>query len=375
MITGAELLNIINQEIDEAYTGYYAPAQWNRILKRNYTQTIQNIYLERLTNRNAFDQLSYLISLDTVIPVLSDNLVYHTPIPITSVQYNGINLVTYTTEFPHQLIVGSIATVNDVTGTLTVTRVNQTGVVVSTPTVTSFTMVVIAPNLTGVADANTGTLTYTGMISDYMHWLYGKGRFTSQLLIGNTQVTITDATNSSPIRITLNKRTKLRDYDSVLISGVTGNTNTNGTRYVLQLNEFDYALYTDSKLLTATVGNGTFGGTTLISRTVYNTLEEKRSDQKGSVYGTPTIDSPRFQQGELSFQFYPKDSNCDEITVDYIRKQPQEIDVADNIINLENFYPSYFLEKIASEAGRSFAMSSRDGSLLNVETEQVISNP
>ncbi|GAC1674154.1 MAG: hypothetical protein NVS9B2_23350 [Steroidobacteraceae bacterium] len=79
---------------------------------------------------------------------------------------------------------------------------------------------------------------------------------------GNTGGTITAITNATPIVVTTTTAHGLIDGDQVQISGVTTETAANGTFFVKRTSytTTTFALYTDSALTVATVGNGVAGG-------------------------------------------------------------------------------------------------------------------
>lgn len=376
--TGQELFNLFRQEVDAPYTGQIDVAKANRYFKKAYIQIIQNIYLERLNNQNAFDQLSYLISLNTSRLVnQATNQIFHSPIPIVDVT-NVAATITMTTDVPHNLIPGDLVTFQGIAGTVTGTPLTDFYVlnqetartVLTTPTTTTFTfLATFTP--TGVYTPNTGQIFPVNAYTDYLHYLFAKATFIAPYY----GVSITTSTNSFPIRMTLDKRTTLRDKDYVLNAGVLGNTNVNGRRYLKYLNEKLYSLYSDENLQTAVNGNGTQTNTGTISQIITSPVKEWDYDQKGAIYsqGTPLI--PRVQQGKLVFQIYPRNIPCESMEMDYIKKQPAEIDAANNVIDYERYYPAYFLTKIATEAGRFFGFSQRDQSLVNGETEVLIENP
>lgn len=371
--TGLELYRIYQESIDKPFSGYTSPTSANRKIKQSYIKTIQDIYLERLNNQNAFDQLSYLISLNTVRPVnQNNNQVFHAPIPIVSVLYAGLNVIV-TTEYPHNMTVGDQFTINGVTATAfpgTITNINGVVQTVAVTGTTAFTFVVgVIP--TGVADLSTGTVTTPEMYGDYLHYLYAKVTFNNPLY----DVLITASTNSLPIRMTLDKRTKLRTKDQILAAGVAGNTNVNSRRYLKQLNAKYYSLYNDINLQSPINGNGTQTGTGTISQIITSPVRTWLSDQKGAIYSQGTPELPRIQQGRLTFYIYPLEIPCESMELDYIKKAPIDIDVSNDLIDFEKFYPYFFLVRIATEAGRLFSGEARDGALNAALTEQVIENP
>lgn len=357
MISGLDLYKIFQLNIDMPFSGYVNTTKANRWFKDAYIKVIQNIYIERLNQQNAFDELSYLLSLNTVKTVNSGNTIYHTPIPISNITNVGTT-ITVTTELPHNLLVGDGFVPSAIQGG-TFTILNGLSEVVATVTnSTVFTYVTAtAPTLTYTA--GTGVISPTNSFSDYLHYLYAEATFISPYYT----LSVTASTNTTPIRITLNKRNKLRDADYVLIAGVTGNTTTNGRRYYKFLNEKLGSLYQDINLTIPISGSGTQTNTGTLSEIVTSPLKVILSDERGSIYGQPTILSPNIQQGLLQFHIYPISVPCETVKMDYIRKPPMDIDVTNSTIDYERYYPVWFLYNIANEAARYFAFSARDGNL------------
>lgn len=79
-----------------------------------------------------------------------------------------------------------------------------------------------------------------------------------------TSLTVTGATNASPIVITATTH-GLTDRQPVTISGVTGNTAANGTFYVKVLTANTFALYTDNMLTSAVTGNANYNSGGIIA--------------------------------------------------------------------------------------------------------------
>jgi hypothetical protein len=207
-------------------------------------------------------------------------------------------------------------------------------------------------------------------ISDYYHYLFGKAKFTSL-----TNYVVIAATNTTPIKISLNKRTAFRTGERATIAGFLGNTAANGTFYLNQLNEFQYTLYYDATLRTAVAGNGLPSGTGTIAAVTENRLQFMPSDLKGTLLQDPTISFPFFQQSKLLCKILPSTETCNSITLDYMRKPPRFIDVTDDVIDYSNYYPLQMQYNVVAEVGKLLGLSSRDGSLVQGENEQIINNP
>ncbi len=214
-----------------------------------------------------------------------------------------------------------------------------------------------------------GEITFPDSIFDYYHYLRAEATFTQA-----TNYTVVSSTNATPIKITLNKRSYLRSSDKVVIAGILGNTNANGTFYLKQANEFDYFLYSDIKLTIPVSGNGKQTGIGTVSEVFNSTLRFKRSDEKGSVYGEPTVENPYFQQSKNLIRILP-DEPCSSIKIDYIRTPTFFIDVNDAVTDLTNYFNLDMQYAIKNETLRIFAASARDGNLYQSSTVSKQENP
>lgn len=108
--------------------------------------------------------------------------------------------------------------------------------------------------------------------------------------------TVTGATNATPIVLTITGLSNVTDRDALDISGVGGNTNANGRRYIKNVGANQWELYSDPDLLTAIAGNGAYtsGGTGWHRRQVapdiinYRSAGAAADDTLGIVLGTGT---------------------------------------------------------------------------------------
>jgi len=365
-MTSSELFKVLQQGADLNYSAYYDNVSANRFFKQGLINAAENIYLNRLTNQNAFDELNFLISTDQVYS-LNNNRIYVHDLLISNVTF-VTTTITVTTELAHNFIVGDSVTTSGIAGFAT-NNPNGTYTILTTPTTTSFTYTA-ASAPTGTYTANSGMVTSSKIIADYWHYFFGKAKFTVP-----TTYSITASTNSSPIRITLNKRSFFRSYDIVTIAGITGNTNANGTRYLKMANETQYFLYSDATLQTPVVGNGTQGGTGTISQVLYSPLKFKRSDEKGNLYGQPSEANPYYQESKQFIKILPSTIPCSEITIDYLRVPQRFIDVGDAVFDFDLWYPKQFQYAIINHTALLMAEALRDSGLMSVESQQIISNP
>lgn len=186
--------------------------------------------------------------------------------------------------------------------------------------------------------------------------------------------TITGATNTTPVIITVNKIINIRDGESALFAGVTGNTAVNGTRYVKTLykdyanKEFKYKLYTDADLLNPLTGAGAYttsNGT--ISRLIYNWVKKKNSYTKIDALGEPNVDDPDYEIANGNLKLLPLNKPCIQIFLDYVSVPPVYPDVSDGITDLELSYPLRFLYFWMDCVAELMGNESRDLTLKGLE--------
>lgn len=227
-------------------------------------------------------------------------------------------------------------------------------------------------NVVYTPSSNTVSLVSGGAgISDYFHMMNVKCQFIVPLT-GNY---ILQALSGSPIQITLYKESNLRTGENVVISGVTTNTNTNGSRYLYMLNPKRFRLYSDINLLTPVPSNGIYNGNSgVISRVVYNYAKDLKSSRKFSTLNAPTIDNPFYEIADSVVKVYPLTYVCSEVTVDYI-SLPTYIDVDDAVTDLYATYSPRFIDFIADETCRLMGMSTRDSELQAGEQSEMINQP
>lgn len=89
------------------------------------------------------------------------------------------------------------------------------------------------------------------------------------VVLKSETVTVTNATNATPIVLTSSADHGFVDGMSVTIASVGGNTNANGTYYVKKLTSTTFSLYTDEALTTGRAGNAAYtsGGTAIATYT------------------------------------------------------------------------------------------------------------
>lgn len=222
-----------------------------------------------------------------------------------------------------------------------------------------------APVSNQVSLITTGTL-----VTDYEHLLAIKAKFLTSM----PGLTVTGATNTTPIILSVNALNVLRTGNSIVVSGVFGNSAANGTHFLKRISRKKFELYSDITLLTPVAGNGNYvsGGT--IQLVNYNYCRKYYSDQKISTLGIPTVDAPKFEITQNLIKIYPLEYSCSEVNMDYIKKSSVFITSTDNVIDLEDTYPVKFLYYVSDVASQLFSESIKDQELFQTSTFETKTN-
>ena len=278
--------------------------------------------------------------------------------------WNVGTLVTVTSKVPHDLIAGTRIQFQNIIQSSAGNMIALNG---QTYTITSildpYTFTFISTfTITNVGAFTSGNIGFPDAVPQYFHLLRGEAQFT-QL----TNFTVVHSNSATPVKIRLDKRSYFRDKDQVVLTG-------GGTYFLKYANEFEYFLYSDEKLQSPVSGVANqFVGT--ISEVFKNTLRFKRSDEKGSIYGKPTVQSPFYQQSYNLIKILPENEACNWIKLDFIRVPPMMIDVNDTTNDLTNFYPLQFQYAIENKALKIFFESSKDMIGISTASNDVIRNP
>lgn len=369
MLSGSDLSKYFDQKSNKAYSSFLDTTKKTRLFKDAYTRLVEERYANLATQKN-YDELSSVIVTDGTFSI-NNNKIYTTNLVISGVTAISATVLEVTTRLTHNMSTGDTFTISGVSGTGNlVTYANATGTVTSTPTTTTFRFTVISS--TGTYTTNTGVLTNPKLISDYLHLLAVKCKFSqlrSPAPTGTSE--FTDATNTTPIVLTFSTKNNLRSGQLLTISNVGGNTNANGTYYIKKLNSKKISLYYDVKLTSEVQGNGTYtsGGITTI--VTYNYARPYISDRKISSYGEPNVDYPRYETDRNQLKFTPLTETCSEITIDYIKTYPYIFDLTDTVVDLSLYWNEKFLFSWIDRAVIIFTTMVKDGELYKLETNEI----
>lgn len=349
-MTGVDFTNLFNLKTDGAYSQYYDPTvQLPLLFKEGLIEAIEKKYNRRADQKD-YDDISSLIKTSVVFGI-NNNQIYTSALNISNITYVG-STVTITTSLPHNLIVGQLSIISGATG---VTNVNGTFTVLTTPTSNTFTyLALIAP--AGAYITNSANLIYANMIFDYNHILAIKAKFLDQFV----GLSITKATNATPIRITLSGSNNIRSKQIVNISGILGNTASNGQFYVNKINSNTMDLYTNWNLTVPVSGNGVYTSGGTISNVLYKYCTPYYSERKIAHLTDPKMDRPKYEDANNSLKIYPVYQPCQEITVDYVANPNIFIDPLDDELDLELYYPLDFLLFVVDVCKDVFFSNTKD---------------
>ena len=359
-ITGDYLSKYFDNKVSQSYSGYLDNTKKNRLMKDAFLRIIEDRY-NQLPFQKSLDEEGYLNTTNAVFNVTS-NQIYTAPLIVTNITTTG----TVTTYLPHNCTTGDTVVIANAQGTL-VPSPNGT----YTITVTGANTFTITYAGVGAYTANSATITYANMIADYWHVLSIRPYFEKQIY----NLSVTNATNATPIVLTLSNYNMIRTGEQIVVSGVVGNTNANGIFYAKVLNNFKVALYSDEDLQVPVAGNANYVSGGIVKKTYWNNAKPYLPRTKISVLNTPTPDKPRFENAERYIKIYPLNVPCQKIEIDYVRQPDVFINVADNIIDLTAYYPEKFLYHLTDVAAQMFAMPTRDPELNRMSSQQMQENP
>ncbi len=242
---------------------------------------------------------------------------------------------------------------------------------------------VFTPNASNQIYLNTST---SPNIPDYMDMFSVKAKFTEPIVVqASTNLTnslpttllyVTNATNTSPIIVTVSTYNNLRTGDQLAINNINGNTAANGTFYVQQIGSFKVALYSDMNMQNPVSGNGTFANSpsSTIGRVFYKYCMRLQSSRKIDPYSTATVRVPRFEIADQVLKIYPNNLTCDEITCDYLKFPSVFVDVNDNSIDLLLTYPISLMYDVLDYTAKLFSEAFKDQELFNTSSNEAKNN-
>jgi hypothetical protein len=349
--TGVDFLADLRKQVSQYTTEFVSTAWGNYLAKQSLFELIERNYAG-IINQYRKDEISSLIKTNQVYPVINNS----TPLKVFAYPEFYLNVGppnVYQIDFtaPHNL--GSGASVV-IAGVLVATNANGTFTYVTSLSgagqyiVVNPTRIWIQVTGAAVTGSSGGTLAGTNYITDYYHLLAVKTTFQDP-----TPYSITGASFTSPIVITVRNVNNIRNGEKVIISGVGGNTGANGTFYAQRQLAKTFALYTDQNLTVASTPAGslyTSGGT--ITRVHEYYAKTYNSDQQIDLFGA-TPQFPQVGTTEWTLKYYPSDKTCSSISIDYIKKAAL-ISTTDAVTDLSQFYNQSFLNDLVEYSAKAF---------------------
>lgn len=359
MLTGKEVLKITENKIDKSYSKYLDPTKWNRLFRMGLFNLSEKKYMG-LSTQKEFDELRFAVKTDQVFQVRNSKISI-TPIIITNIVQNGLS-VRITTLGDHNLLQNDVITISGVQGIVTIPNINSNFVVYAIVNASQFE-VAVSSFISGPYVANTGSLTHSQMIADYLHLFAVKCQTVQD--IRNLQVETVK--NITPAVVTLSKPNNLATGEKIVISG-SPNTSVNGTFFYEAINAKKGRLWKNEARTIPAIctPSTTHGGQ--VSRVFYNYAEPQYSDRKISAFEDVSADSPKNETADGFLKFMPDTS---EITIDYYAKPSVQIDVTDDITDLELVYPAKFIYRLIDEVIAIYTLPSRDALLAQLNERAV----
>lgn len=366
------------QRVDLAYSGYLDVVKANRVFFAAMTMATNRKYLT-LDEQKSFDEIAALINTNAVFQI-NNNQISTAPLPVVSVTVAGL-FVLVQTFFPHNLNQGDSVVLSNVQGLTTTPGINGNTFIINSLT-NNYGFVIPITGGSGTSTLNTGQVTTPKLIADYMHLEAVKCKFT-QPLFGSYVI---GTSNLSPINIFFPTKQMFRDGSMISLSNMNLLPSANGTFYTKQLNSTGYALYLDPDLQVPSTGGGvTRGSQGNVSMIWYEYAKPYISDRKIDQYEDPTTALPKYETANKVLKFYPQNRICSEITLDYIKKpfllftdqggNQVPIDINDNNLDMELYYPQKYLYWVIDWTIKQFAMPLRDNPLNAEVTADLVEQP
>lgn len=364
MLTGSDLKEFIRDGIDQAYSSFLGNDRANRLIRDSEIKVAEKHYLTNRTQKTV-DELSPLTVLDGNFDI-RDNYFRTRPLPVTGLTVVGLT-ATLTTGETHQLQVGDTFTLTDsegftpsINGTYTVLAVNST---------TEYTFTV--PAVTGTWTAGTGDVTHLRMIPNILHPLAIQTTFVAE---GNISITAVNTTATPPY-ITFERKTIVRTGTKIRITGALGVVGLNGDFYCKSRGRASFFIYTDSELTIPATLTGTYQGSGSANVIVSEYATRLHSDRRIAPSSVADIWSPKFGISDNNIKLYPLGNVCESIVIDYMKTPPITIDVADDSIDLEDYYNFKYLMAIKDQCVQSFMLEMRELEQYQAENFENRTNP
>jgi hypothetical protein len=367
--TGVQIFADLKRQASQYQSDVIVPTMGNYLLKKALFEEIEDNYKNLAVQKNK-DELGSLIKTEKPFTIW-DNGVNVGIVPISSVVVASGTTFTITFLWAHHLGTGISITLSEILGTPlangTYTFTSGTPSAGQYVIVNSNTITLTVASATGTYTANTGIMTNSNIVTDYLHLLTAKVVFEQ-----STKFTVNDATFASPIKLTINENNNLRSTEKIKVSGVGGNTNANATSFIRKGKLKEMYLYSNEELTTAVAGNANYTSGGTLKRIVENYCKPQESDKKIDWYKA-TVKNPLIETTQKQLMVYPKDKGAVTMYIDYITTETRELTVT-STIDYELYYNRTFLDKVVNRATQNFANMVEDPTAYQMITAQINQN-
>lgn len=406
-ITGTYLYNKAMELAGMSFTDYISQGpQADVYFQKAMIETVEDLYLQIQDQRikdelYGFTQSNFLVSVINSTtnsinlgPSVAAIISYQNNFPVA-----GTVTYTVTTIQPHNIpaVIGNFVYLSGVQG-LTYLSTHNNNWQVTVVNANVFTFSVVATE-TGTYTNNSGMFYWNNtsanssplQLINYFHLLNITATYVKTIYppIGISTL-ISDATNNSPVRISLFTWNNLRTGDQVTLNGFSLNTNANGTFYINKVNSLQFDLYNDKYFLSPVIGNGAYVPTDpmTIGRTYIKPCKPYMPDERISPLSNPSEDSPRYLESNNQLIFYPQNpAKLISLSFDYVTLPLNIFDTTepfttypyafintnDNVLDMSVYYHHRFLERLPEKFIELVSRQSRDNDLMQ-ETQIIDQN-
>lgn len=341
MTTGVEFYRRILTEVDNVYSTYMPDAAAQRLLNECVTRSVEKKY-RQLDTQRLYDELTSMIVTEEEVTLYS-GFAFTAPIQIDTISTTGAT-ATVVTKFPHRLLTGNIVSISEVEGG-TITGINLSNVAITRISDTSFSYAAPGSTIVSYTD-DSGKVTGANTVSDYVHYLTAKVRVIDE----DTELSITGVSLAATTATLTFASHNFRNGDTAYVANVSGTTIGDDYYTVTVISR------TKIRINVTATGTYTSGGTASIAYENYAT--RYYSDRKAALFGQPSYSQPMFEEADGSLKFYPAEAN--QIVIDYIRTPKHEIDITDDVVDIEIYYPAKFLDFVQTEYVLAYSADTRE---------------
>lgn len=352
--TGNNFLQNLRNIVSQYTTEFISVPFGNLLAMRALFNLIEDRYAKN--SQKSLDEISGLLKVDKEFLVYNNRSLVLPYLPISSIAVQTVGPPgIYTINFSRNHNLGNGVGVT-ISGVTVATNANGNYTFATSLTangqyvITSSTSINIRVATAAIAGGLNGQMVADNMVTDYYHLLNANVLFSQQI-----EPVVTNATNATPIVISITSTNNLRTTERIKISGVQGNTSANGEFYIKKQKKDTFAIfdeYTEPIFTNPAIGNGVYTSGGVLAKVYERDCQVLLSDQKITKY-KPKPNSPFLQTGDKELIYYPLEYECSRVSLDYI-SLAAEIDCNNNTIDLLLTYNINFLNILIDMAARDF---------------------